>query len=148
MPTDDHIAITSAAIDTAEALKDFSTSATGGVAIFLGCTRAERSSDGRDLVALDYQAYEEMAVRQLHALVAAARSRWPIIRCTLLHRIGRVALGEPSVLIAVGTPHRAESFDACRFLIDELKKSAAIWKQEIWTDGQTSWVPGTPVSPR
>ena len=61
----------------------------------------------------------------------------------MLHRVGRVKLAEPSVLIAVSTPHRGESFEACRWLIDELKKSVSIWKKEVWADGATTWVAGT-----
>ena len=114
--------------------------AAGGVAVFLGCTRGERHADGRELVALDYQAYAEMALKQLRDLAAAARQKWPIIQLVMLHRTGRVALGEPSVLIAVSTPHRSEAFDACRWLIDALKKDVAVWKREIWTDGSGTWV--------
>jgi molybdopterin synthase catalytic subunit len=112
----------------------------GGVAVFLGTTRAERSPSGQDLVALDYEAYREMALKQMHDLAARAREKWPIEKLVLLHRIGRVALAEPSVLIAVSTPHRAESFDACRWVIDTLKAEVAIWKKEIWSDGQSSWI--------
>lgn len=121
----------------ADAVRD---PAAGGVAVFLGCTRAERHADGRELVALDYQAYSEMAVKQMHDLAFTARQGWPIVRLVLLHRTGRVALGEPSVLIAVSTPHRSEAFDACRWLIDTLKKDVAVWKKEIWADGSGTWV--------
>ena len=95
-----------------------------------------------ELTSLDYEAYPEMASRQLEDLAARARARWPILRLALLHRTGRVALGEPSVLIAVSTPHRSEAFDACRWLIDTLKAEAAIWKKEVWEDGKGTWVNG------
>jgi len=114
----------------------------GGIAVFLGTTRAEARPDGVELTALDYEAYPEMASRQLEDLAARARARWPILRLALLHRTGRVALGEPSVLIAVSTPHRSEAFDACRWLIDTLKAEAAIWKKEVWEDGKGTWVNG------
>ena len=78
------------------------------------------------------RAYADMALPQLHALAAAARGQWPVLRCVILHRVGRVAVGEPSVLIAVAAPHRAQAFEACRFLIDTLKKGVAIWKREEW----------------
>ena len=81
-----------------------------------------------------------MALNQLQSLAAAARQRWPILKLALLHRIGRVPVGEPSVIIAVSTPHRADAFEACRFLIDELKKDVAIWKKEVWSDGTGTWV--------
>ena len=112
----------------------------GGIAVFLGTTRAERRSDGADLLALDYDAYPEMAATQLRDLAARARGQWPVIKLALLHRTGRVPLGEPSVLIAVSTPHRADAFAACRWLIDTLKAEAAIWKKEVWSDGNDSWV--------
>jgi molybdopterin synthase catalytic subunit len=112
----------------------------GAVAIFLGTTRAERHPDGRALVALEYEAYADMATAQLRDLAERARARWPVLRLAVLHRTGRVPVGEPSVLIAVATPHRAESFEACRWLIDTLKSEAAIWKKEIWSDGSGSWV--------
>jgi molybdopterin synthase catalytic subunit len=75
-----------------------------------------------------------------------ARDRWPIARLALLHRTGRVGLGEPSVIIAVATPHRAESFEACRWLIDTLKAEVPIWKKEVWGDGSGSWVHPEPVA--
>jgi molybdopterin synthase catalytic subunit len=112
----------------------------GGLAIFLGTTRAETASTGQLLVALDYEAYPEMAQAQLVTLAQSARQRWPILKLALLHRTGRVAVGEPSVVIAVSTPHRAEAFDACRWLIDTLKADVAIWKKEIWEDGSGTWV--------
>lgn len=112
----------------------------GGVAVFLGCTRAETHADGRNLIALDYEAYEEMALKQMHDLAAAAREKWPIVKLAVLHRVGRVGLGEPSVLIAVSTPHRGEAFEACRWLIDALKKDVAVWKKEVWDDGDATWV--------
>ena len=89
----------------------------GGIAVFLGCTRAETHADGRQLVSLDYETYEEMALKQMHDLAAGARGKWPIVKLVMLHRVGRVGLGEPSVLIAVSTPHRGEAFEACRWLI-------------------------------
>jgi molybdopterin synthase catalytic subunit len=81
-----------------------------------------------------------MAEQQLRDLARAARERFPIVKLAMLHRTGRVALAEASVLIAVSCPHRGEAFDACRFLIDALKKDVAIWKKEIWSDGSGTWV--------
>ena len=93
-----------------------------------------------DLVALDYEAYADMAAAQLRDLAGRARARWPVERLALLHRTGRVGLAAPSVLVAVSTPHRGEAFEACRWLIDTLKAEAAIWKKEVWADGSSSWV--------
>ena len=119
----------------------------GGVSVFLGTSRAERREDGADLVALDYDAYAEMAGGQLADLARRARARWPVVKLALLHRTGRVALGEPSVVVAVSTPHRGEAFEACRWLIDTLKAEVAVWKREVWSDGTASWVDPAPAPP-
>lgn len=113
----------------------------GGVAIFLGTTRGESSPDGKQLVALDYEAYDDLALRQMHDLATRARQRWPmIVKLAILHRTGRVTPGEPSVCIAVSTPHRGEAFDACKWIIDALKVEVAVWKKEVWEDGSATWV--------
>jgi molybdopterin synthase catalytic subunit len=117
----------------------------GGIDIFLGTTRAEPSPTGKALAALDYEAYEEMAVVGMRDLAARARSRWPIIRLALVHRLGRVAVGEPSVVVAVSCGHRAEAFEACRWLIDTLKAEVPVWKKEVWADGSMTWVEGSQV---
>ena len=145
----DRIEITADPIDLSAA--DVADAAAGGVCVFLGTTRAERRADGRELVALDYEAYAEMAGPQLDDLAARARGRWPVVRLALLHRTGRVGLGEASVLVAVSTPHRAAAFECCRWLIDTLKAELAVWKREVWADGATTWVdppPADPVQPR
>jgi molybdopterin synthase catalytic subunit len=127
-------------LDAARSVEFVTDPSAGGIAVFLGTTRAETSPSGASLVALDYQAYPEMAVRQMRDLCARARSEWPVLRIALLHRTGRVAVGEPSVVIATSTPHRGDAFASCRFLIDALKAEVAVWKQEVWADGTTAWV--------
>jgi molybdopterin synthase catalytic subunit len=112
----------------------------GGVCVFLGTTRSEQSPTGQDLLALDYEAYPEMALKQLQQLAHDAQARWPVLRVAILHRLGRVAISQASVLIAVACPHRAEAFEACRWIIDTLKKDVAIWKKEVWADGSGTWV--------
>ena len=139
---DDWIELTVAPLDTAAAVRAVTDPGAGGIDVFLGTTRAEISPVGVPLAALDYEAYPEMALAQMRDLARRARERWPIQRLALLHRIGRVAVGEPSVLIAVACPHRAEAFDACRFLIDALKREVAVWKKEVWADGSTTWIRG------
>ncbi len=136
----DMIALTPKPLDVAGATAFVHHATAGGIAIFLGTTRDETDATGRSLLALDYEAYPEMAGRQLLQLAAEARRRWPIVRLVILHRTGRVGLAEPSVMIAVSTPHRGEAFDACRWVIDSLKASVAIWKKEIWSDGAGVWV--------
>ena len=141
------VSLSAAALDAGAAVGFVSDARAGGIAVFLGTTRAERRSDGAELEALDYEAYPEMARGQLLSLAERARGRWPVLRLALLHRTGRVAPGEPSVVVAVSTPHRAEAFEACRWLIDTLKAEVAIWKKEVWADGTGSWAAGRPASP-
>jgi molybdopterin synthase catalytic subunit len=136
----DVIRLTPEPLDAAAAVTFVTDGRAGGIDVFLGTTRAETSADGRELVALDYEAYEQMAGEQLRELARRAREQWPIIKLVLLHRTGRVAIGEPSVIIAVSTPHRGDAFAACRWLIDTLKKDVAIWKKEVWADGSGTWV--------
>jgi len=125
------------------------TSRAGAVVTFLGVVRDH--AEGRDGVrAMTYEAYEEPALRVMDEIAAEARRRWPDIeRVGLLHRVGDLALSEPSVAVAVSAPHRDEAFVAARFCIDTLKESAPIWKQEHWTGG-SDWarneLPIKPVS--
>jgi molybdopterin synthase catalytic subunit len=136
----DQILLTSEALAVESTVAAISDPSAGGIAFFLGITRAETNADGRPLLALDYEAYPEMAHAQLADLARRARDRWHISRLAILHRTGRVAVGGASVLVAASTPHRAEAFEACKWLIDTLKSEAAIWKKEIWGDGTSTWV--------
>jgi molybdopterin synthase catalytic subunit len=136
----DQVEILREALDANSVVASVGESAAGGIAVFLGTTRAEKSRDGRDLIALDYEAYEDMALQQMRDLAKRARVKWPIVKLAIAHRMGRVAVGEPSVIIAVSTPHRADSFEACKFLIDSLKSEATIWKKEVWADGTGTWI--------
>jgi molybdopterin synthase catalytic subunit len=138
--SDDWLDLLTSPLEVARATEFVSVPKAGGIDIFLGTTRAELSASGHELIALDYQAYDSMARRQLKDLADGARQKWPVLRLAILHRLGRVLVGEASVLIAVSTPHRAESFEACRWIIDQLKKDVTIWKQEIWAGGQATWV--------
>lgn len=137
---DDLIALQATPIDAGQIIAAVAEPQAGAIATFLGITRGEADSDGRILTALHYQAYEQMALIQMQRLASTARQRWPIRRMAVVHRTGKVDIGQPSVIIAVSTPHRSEAFDACRFLIDSLKAQATIWKKELWADGRQSWV--------
>lgn len=141
----DWIALTPEPLSTAAASDFVTAPEAGGIAVFLGTTRGENSPTNVPLAALDYEAYDQMALAQMRQLAADARAKWPICKLALLHRTGRVAVGEPSVIIAVSTPHRGAAFEACRWLIDTLKAHVAVWKKECWADGSVSWVEGTPV---
>jgi molybdopterin synthase catalytic subunit len=107
----------------------------GAVVLFSGTVRDH--AEGRtDVVALAYEAYDEMVVPKLREIVAETRARWSDVgRIALVHRIGRLGLGESSVVAAVSAPHRPEAFAAARFAIDALKVSVPVWKREIWAGG-------------
>ncbi len=111
----------------------------GGVATFLGCIRREEAL--RPVVAIDYEAYEELTLRELSAVAEEAAARFGA-RVAAVHRTGRVAVGEPSVAVATSAPHRPAAFAACRYVIDELKVRAPIWKRMVYADGEAEWVDG------
>ncbi|MCA9295977.1 MAG: molybdenum cofactor biosynthesis protein MoaE [Phycisphaerales bacterium] len=117
----------------------------GGECVFLGRTRQETHPAHGTLILLHYDAYAEMAVARLRELAAQAMSTHGALAVRIHHAIGDVPVGAASVLVQVAAGHRAEAFDACRFLIDALKKDVPIWKQERWADG-TTWSDGAPVA--
>ncbi len=108
----------------------------GAVLVFHGITR--NHFDDRPVLRLEYEAYAPMAVPQMQAIADEAAERWPGVRVAMVHRLGVVPLGEASIVIAVGAPHRAEAYEASRFAIDTLKERVPIWKKEIYHDG-SSW---------
>jgi len=113
----------------------------GAVAVFEGVVR--NNSRGRRTLYLDYEAYEEMARNQMDALAGEARIRFGVRQVTMVHRLGRLEVGETSVLIVVAAAHRGPAFEACRWLIDTLKKTVSIWKKETFVDGAV-WAAGEP----
>ena len=132
------IQITDKAIDHALVVESVRSYQAGAVCSFLGTVR--ELTEGRQTVALDYEAYPEMALKGMADLDAEARRRWPIVRLAMVHRVGRLDLGEVAVVVAVSCPHRDQAFEACRWLIDALKQSVAIWKRETWANGTEEWV--------
>jgi molybdopterin synthase catalytic subunit len=139
------IKITAEPIDYAAVTDLVRSPLAGAVCTFLGTVR-EFTGDRRT-VALAYESYPEMALKKMAELEEEARRRWPVIELALVHRVGNLELGEVSVAVAVSCPHRHESFEACRWLIDTLKQVVPIWKKEIWADGNEEWVhPGPATS--
>jgi len=132
------IALTNQPIDVTAALEKAQCPEAGAVVLFLGITR--EFTAGRQTVELSYEAYREMAELELGKLEAEARQRWPLVECVIVHRLGVVAVSEASVAIAVSSAHRGDAFAAGQWLIDSLKESVPIWKQERWSDGGTEWV--------
>jgi len=113
----------------------------GAVVVFDGIVRD--NTRGRKTLHLDYEAYEEMALKQMRELAAQARERFGVRHVTIVHRLGRLLVGETSVLIAVASAHRSHAYEASRWLIDTLKKTVPIWKKETFVDGAV-WADGEP----
>ena len=113
----------------------------GAVVVFEGTVR--NHTRGRRTLYLDYEAYEGMAIKQMDELVANANAKFAIDQARIVHRLGRMEIGETSVLVVVSAAHRSPAFDACRFLIDTLKKTVPIWKKEYFADGAV-WADGEP----
>ena len=118
-------------------LREVEGSDCGAVVTFTGAVRAR--NHGKQVVALEYEAYAEMALKVFARIEEEAARRWPGTRLAIHHRIGTLAPGELSVVIAAATPHRADAFEACRLAIEALKTDAPIWKHERYPDGSV-WV--------
>ena len=139
------IALTRQPIDSAAIVASAKHGSDGAVIVFDGIVRNNTRS--RPTLFLDYEAYEEMAARQMSQLAEQALARFAVRHVTLVHRLGRLLIGETSVLIVVASAHRAPAFDACRWLIDTLKSTVPIWKKETFADG-ANWAPGEPFPPQ
>src|SRR5271166_6413653 len=140
----EHARLVSEPINTAATLTAIKHPEDGAVAIFDGIVR--NHSRGRRTLYLDYTAYEPMALRQMEQLAQQALAKYAIRDVRIVHRLGRLQIGESSVYIAVAAAHRAAAFDACRWLIDTLKKTVPIWKKEYFEDGAV-WAGGEPFPP-
>ncbi|MEO1212445.1 MAG: molybdenum cofactor biosynthesis protein MoaE [Bacteroidota bacterium] len=115
--------------------------ACGAIDIFVGTVRDQ--TKGKRVLKLDFEAYEKMALSEMAKLAEEAAERWPVKKMAIHHRVGSLAIGEIAVIIAVSTPHRNASFEACKFVIDTLKQTVPIWKKEIFEDGEV-WVAAHP----
>ncbi len=129
-------------IDVAQLLAATAAEGLGGTAVFLGTVR--RSREDGDVAAIEYTAYEAMADAELDRIEAEAAARWPQARILLRHRVGTVPLGEASLAVVAAAPHRADAFAACRWVVEEIKRRAPIWKKEHFASGAARWVEGTP----
>jgi molybdopterin synthase catalytic subunit len=135
------VSLTRERIPVEELVADASAPEDGAVVVFDG--RVRNHSRGRTTLYLDYEGYEEMALRQLRELGVQARARFGVNRVTIVHRLGHHEIGESSVLIVVTSGHRVQAFEACRWIIDTLKQTVPIWKRETFADGAV-WADGEP----
>jgi MoaE-MoaD fusion protein len=136
-----HCAIVHEVINAGEMGQGMTRPEDGAVAVFEGVVR--NNSRGRRTLFLDYEAYEQMALNEMEKLAQASLERFKIRDVRMVHRLGRLEIGEASIVIAVASAHRAAAFDACRWLIDTLKKTVPIWKKEYFEDGAV-WADGEP----
>jgi len=107
----------------------------GGTCVFLGTVRNDAN-----VTAIDYSAYDDMALAEIQRILSDAETQWPEARVMLQHRLGLIPVGEASIAIAAAAPHRDEAFAACRYVIEEVKKRLPIWKKELHGDGSAEWV--------
>ena len=138
-PGSESVQLTASPLDPERAIAALKAGADGAVVIFDGIVR--NHTRGRKTQYLVYEAYEAMALRQMQALVSESLTRFPVRGALLHHRLGRLEIGETSVLIAVASAHRGPAFEACRWLIDTLKQTVPIWKKEFFVDGAV-WADG------
>lgn len=129
--------LTGEPIDTAALVGSVGDPAYGGTVLFVGSVR--RSEEDGPVNAIEYSAYEAMAEAEIGRILTEAEARWPGVRLGVRHRIGRVPVGEASVAVAAAMPHRAEAFDAARYVIEEIKRRLPVWKQEHFEDGNRRW---------
>ena len=139
MTTEPVIQITREPLDRNALIATVSSPDCGGIVVFEGVVR--NNARGKQVRYLEYEVYEEMARTQIQTIVQEAQKRWGIEHIAIEHRSGRLEIGEASVLIVVASPHRAEAFDACRYILDTLKTTVTIWKKEVTTTGE-EWVEG------
>ena len=135
------IALTREPIDADHLVRSAKEGEDGAVVVFDGIVR--NNSRGRQTLHLDSEAYEDMALKQMNELATQARDKHSVRHVTIVHRLGRLAVGETSVLIVVASAHRAQAYEASRWLIDTLKKTVPIWKRETFVDGAV-WADGEP----
>ena len=130
--------LTSTAIDTTAARRELLDPGAGGYVSFEGWVR--NFNEGRSVLRLEYEAFESLAVSEGERIVAAAKARYPIKQALCIHRVGALDITDMAVWVGVSAEHRGEAFDACRFIIDEVKHRVPIWKKEHYENGDSGWV--------
>ncbi len=142
------LALVAAPIDLGQLVQSVRTDACGAIVTFFGVVRESSAGDSRRVTSIRYEAYAALAEAQMGAIAAQAVHRFGPLEIAIVQRTGEVALGEASIAIAVAAAHRDAAFDACEFIIDEIKLHAAVWKQEVFADGRSAWRDNPPAVPR
>ncbi len=132
--------ITGTPIDVSRVMAEVADDTAGGTVVFVGTVRNHHR--GKSVVELEYEAYDRMAEAKMNDIEREARKRWPIKQISVVHRKGKLKVGDVSVVVAVSAEHRSEAFEASRFVIDTLKRTVPIWKRETTPEGKTGWVEG------
>jgi molybdopterin synthase catalytic subunit len=141
-----HASVVHDPIDAADVLARVGAREDGAVLLFLGTVR--NHADGQSVNGMTYEAYERMAAPVLADIAHEAAAKLGTDRVAVVHRVGELAIGEVSVAIAVSSPHRAQAYDASRYVIEEIKKRLPVWKHEHYTDGRSEWVEGVKPTPK
>ncbi len=130
-----------APIDAARLIAEASRPDCGAISLFVGTSRDHH--EGRRVTRLEYEGYEPMALAALERLERETVARFAIATCRIVHRLGEVPIGETSVVVVVAAAHRAPAFEACAWVMDELKRTVPVWKKEFFAEGDAGWVRGT-----
>ena len=138
------ITITDKPIDVQRLVNHATNLGAGAVNVFVGTVR--NASQGRTVIQLEYEAYESMAVAEIRKIIEETSHRWPLLGWAVSHRVGILKPGEVAVVVAISSPHRKESFEACQFIVDTLKAKAPIWKKEVFEGGE-EWIAASPSGP-
>ena len=135
--------ITSEEIELGDVIRAVEAGDAGAIVHFLGVVR--NNTEGREVSYLEYEAYPPMAEKKMAEIAQEVHEKWGLDRVAMIHRVGRLEIGEVSVAVAVASPHRKEAFEACHYAMNRLKQVVPIWKREVWADGEEEWVKPDPV---
>jgi molybdopterin synthase catalytic subunit len=135
--------ITGEEIELGDVIRAVEAGDAGAIVHFLGVVR--NNTEGREVSYLEYEAYPPMAEKKMAEIAQEIHEKWGLDRVAMIHRVGRLEIGEVSVAVAVASPHRKEAFEACHYAMNRLKQIVPIWKREVWVDGEEEWVKPDPV---
>jgi molybdopterin synthase catalytic subunit len=135
--------ITGEEIELGDVIRAVEAGDAGAIVHFLGVVR--NNTEGREVSYLEYEAYPPMAEKKMAEIAQEIHEKWGLDRVAMIHRVGRLEIGEVSVAVAVASPHRKDAFEACHYAMNRLKQIVPIWKREVWVDGEEEWVKPDPV---